>query len=62
MDYRGEIGIILINLGQEPQVVSPGDRIAQLVCAKVEQIRFEEVNELDITFRGEGGYGHSGVQ
>ena len=62
LDYRGEIGIILINLGQEPQTINPGDRIAQMVCARVEHMELEEVQDLNKTERGEGGYGHSGVR
>lgn len=61
-DYRGEIGVILINLGKEPQTINPGDRVAQMVCAKYEQIELQETNELTQTERGEGGYGHSGIQ
>lgn len=59
-DYRGEIGVILINLGAETAVISPGDRIAQLVFARYEQAVFEEVNELTATARGAGGFGSTG--
>lgn len=59
-DYRGEIKVILINLSQEPQVIHPGDRIAQLVVQKVEQATWKLVQELEITERNEGGFGHSG--
>lgn len=62
MDYRGEIGVILINLGKEPQTIDPGDRVAQMVCTKYEQMELQETNELTQTERGEGGYGHSGIQ
>lgn len=61
-DYRGEIKIILINLSQEEQVIQPGDRIAQMVIQKVEQARWKEVEELKITERNEGGFGHTGKQ
>ena len=59
-DYRGEIGIILINLSQEDFVINNGDRIAQMVVAKHETITFELCDELDETTRGEGGFGHTG--
>lgn len=59
-DYRGEIGVILINLGAEPFVVNDGERIAQLVVARHEQPALVEVDELDATERGEGGFGHTG--
>ena len=59
-DYRGEIGIIMINLGQEPFVVNDGERIAQMVIARYEQAEFTEVTVLDETERGEGGFGHTG--
>ena len=61
-DFRGEIGVILINLGQEDFVVNDGDRIAQMVIAKYETAEWEVVEELDKTERGEGGYGHTGVK
>jgi dUTP pyrophosphatase len=59
-DYRGEIGVILVNLGQEPFEVQRGERIAQLVVAPVERVEWEEVGELDATERGAGGFGHTG--
>ncbi|GHS99392.1 deoxyuridine 5'-triphosphate nucleotidohydrolase [Synergistales bacterium] len=59
-DYRGEIGVILMNLGDEPYEVKCGDRIAQMVVAPVCQVKFEEADELDETARGEGGFGSSG--
>ena len=59
-DYRGEIGVILINIGQEPFVVNKGDRIAQMVFTKVEKYDLELVDELSETVRGAGGYGHTG--
>ena len=61
-DYRSQIGVILINLGQEDFVVNDGDRIAQMVIAKHETAEWEVVEELDETERGEGGYGHTGVK
>ena len=61
-DYRADVGVILINLGQEDFVVNDGDRIAQLVIAKYEIAEWEVVDELDKTERGEGGYGHTGVK
>ena len=61
-DYRGEIRVILINLGQENFVVNDGERIAQMVIAKHETAEWEVVEELDETERGEGGYGHTGVK
>ncbi|NTW69087.1 MAG: dUTP diphosphatase [Chlorobiaceae bacterium] len=60
-DYRGEVKVILINYGREPFTVNSGDRIAQMVVAKVEKVLFEEVSELGSTARGEGGFGHTGV-
>ena len=59
-DYRGEIGVILMNLGQEPFVVEPGDRIAQMVVAPVARVAWSEAEELDATERGEGGFGSTG--
>ena len=59
-DYRGEIGVILINLGQEPFVVNDGERIAQMVIARHEQPQLIEVEVLDDTERGEGGFGSTG--
>lgn len=60
-DYRGEVKIILINHGKEPFIVKKGDRVAQMVIAKVEQATFIEVDALSETARGEGGFGHTGV-
>ena len=60
-DYRGEIKIILINLGQEDFIIRDQDRIAQLVLAPVIQAEFEEVNELPQTERGIGGFGSTGI-
>lgn len=59
-DYRGEIGVILINLSNEPFFINSGDRIAQLVFHKYEKAEFVEVERLSKTERGEGGFGHSG--
>ena len=61
-DYRGEIKIILINLSQEEQVIQHGDRIAQMIIQKVEKALWKEVEELRITVRNEGGFGHTGKQ
>lgn len=60
-DYRGEIGVLLINLSDKDFVINDGERIAQMVIARHEQGVFAEVEELDETERGEGGYGHTGV-
>ena len=59
-DYRGEIGVILINHSDTPFAIEPGERIAQLVFNKYEQAEFIEVEELSETERGEGGFGHTG--
>jgi len=61
-DYRGEIGVVLINLSDKDFVVNDGERIAQMVIARYEKAVFVEVSELDATERGEGGYGHTGVK
>ena len=61
-DYRGDVGVILVNLSNEDFVVKPGERIAQMVINKFEQAEFEVVEELDETERGEGGYGHTGIK
>lgn len=60
-DYRGEVKVILINLGQEDFVIARGDRIAQLIVAPAPQARFDEVESLDETARGAGGFGSTGV-
>ena len=60
-DYRGEIGVILINLSQENFVIEDGERIAQMVIARHEQGEFIPVEVLNETERGEGGFGHTGV-
>ena len=59
-DYRGEIGVILVNLSNTSFTIQPGDRIAQLVVAKFEQIDWLPMNELSDTKRGEGGFGSTG--
>lgn len=59
-DYRGELKVILINLGAEPFTIQRGDRIAQLVLAPVVQAAWDEVSELDATTRGDGGFGSTG--
>ncbi len=60
-DYRGEIGIILINLSREPFEIVPGERIAQLVINQFTRIQWEEAERLDETERGDGGFGHTGT-
>jgi dUTP pyrophosphatase len=59
-DYRGEIGVILVNLSNENFVIKDGERIAQLVITKYEKVRFEKVEVLDETARGAGGFGSTG--
>ncbi|QPM88878.1 dUTP diphosphatase [Pseudooceanicola algae] len=59
-DYRGPLGIILLNLGAAPYVVSHGDRVAQMLVAPVWQARWTLVDSLDVTARGEGGFGSTG--
>jgi dUTP pyrophosphatase len=61
-DYRGEIGIILINHGHDTISIQPGDRIAQLVFAPVIRVKLVEVAELSATQRSDGGFGHTGRQ
>ena len=61
-DYRGEIGVIMINLGQEAVVIRRGDRIAQMIIAPVTKAEWEVSESLDETVRGEGGFGHTGRQ
>ena len=61
-DYRGEICVILVNLSKEDFVVNPGERIAQMVIARHEKAEWEEVDTLDETERGAGGFGHTGVK
>ena len=59
-DYRGEVGIILINLSQEPYTINNGDRIAQMILAPVIKMELKEVNDLPNTIRGDGGFGSTG--
>jgi dUTP pyrophosphatase len=61
-DYRGEVGVILVNLSSEEVVIEPGDRIAQLVVARYEKVEWKELEELSFTERGSGGFGSTGVQ
>ena len=59
-DYRGEIKVILVNLGSEPLMIQPGDRIAQLIIAPVARAELVEADELAPSDRGDGGFGHTG--
>ena len=61
-DYRGEVMVLLVNFSNDDFVINDGERIAQMVIARHEQGEFLEVDELDETERGEGGYGHTGVK
>jgi dUTP pyrophosphatase len=61
-DYRGEIGVILVNHGDLPVAIGRGDRIAQLIVQRVPDVRFELVDELPDTARGAGGFGHTGAR
>ncbi|HNF48519.1 MAG TPA: dUTP diphosphatase [Chitinophagales bacterium] len=61
-DYRGEIKIIMINLSNETTIINTGERIAQMIIAKVEKAQLKEVDELNETERGEGGFGHTGIK
>jgi dUTP pyrophosphatase len=60
-DYRGEIGVILVNLSNENFSINDGDRIAQLIIARYVHTKWEEVNVLDVTKRGQGGFGSTGI-
>lgn len=60
-DYRGEVKVILVNLSNQPFVVNPGERIAQMVVARYEKVEWDEVEALDDTDRGAGGFGSTGV-
>jgi len=60
-DYRGEIKIILINLSNQQQTIRHGDRIAQMIISKVERAKLELVQQLNTTERGDGGFGHTGI-
>jgi len=59
-DYRGEVGIIIVNLSEEPFVINNGDRIAQMIISRYEKAETLEVETLDLSERGEGGFGHTG--
>jgi dUTP pyrophosphatase len=61
-DYRGEVKVLVINLGQEPVVLKRGDRIAQLLISPVAHAQVVKVEKVDDTHRGEGGFGHTGLQ
>jgi dUTP pyrophosphatase len=61
-DYRGEIKVLLINLGAEPFEINHGDRIAQMVVAKHETVNWQQVEILNDTTRGEGGFGHTAIK
>ena len=61
-DYRGEIHVILVNLSNEPQTITPAERIAQMVIARYERIGWQAVTDLDATERGAGGFGSTGLQ
>lgn len=61
-DYRGEIGVELINLSRDPYTIYPGERIAQMVVAKHENVKFEIVDKLSETERSKGGFGHTGIK
>lgn len=61
-DYRGEIGVVLVNLSTEPFTIQPGDRIAQLVVARHERVEWIEASQLDDTQRGSGGFGSTGTK
>lgn len=61
-DYRGEVGIIVINLSKEPFVINDGERICQMVIARYDRVDWEQVERIDETVRGDGGFGHSGTE
>ena len=61
-DYRGEVGVILINLSNEPFVIENGERICQMVVARYDRVAWQQVETLDETERGAGGFGHTGVE
>lgn len=61
-DYRGEICVELINLSRDPYTIYPGERIAQMIVAKHENVKFEIVDKLSETERGKGGFGHTGIK
>ena len=61
-DYRGEIGILVINLSNEPFVINDGERICQMVITNYTHVEWDPVEEIDSTVRGDGGFGHTGVK
>lgn len=61
-DYRGEIGIIIINLSNEPYTITPGERIAQMVIKEYVHVKWEPVTRIDTTERGDGAFGHTGTE
>jgi dUTP pyrophosphatase len=61
-DYRGEIGIVMINWGAKPFTIKRGDRIAQIIISRVVRADIYEVKDLDMTSRGPGGFGHTGLR
>lgn len=61
-DYRGDIGIIVINLSNEPYTINPGERIAQLVIKEYVKVEWEQVERIDETVRGDGAFGHTGTE
>ena len=60
-DYRGEIGVIVVNLSKDPVTINDGERICQMVIARYTRVDWEETERLDTTVRGDGGFGHSGL-
>lgn len=61
-DYRGEIRVILVNLSDEPFTINPGERIAQMIISRYEKIEWNETDSLDMTARGDGGFGSTGIK
>lgn len=61
-DFRGEIGVILINLSNEPFTINPGERICQMVITRYTRVEWEPTERIDETERGDGGFGHTGLQ
>lgn len=60
-DYRGEVGVILVNLSDQPFCINPGDRVAQMVVSEVTRVKWDEARELEETERGSGGFGSTGI-
>ena len=60
-DYRGEVGVILANISDQPYSINPGDRLAQMVVSEVSRVKWNEVSELNKTERGTGGFGSTGI-